>query len=213
VSEDDSELRARRLTARGAATRTRIVEAADQLMYERGVASTTFADVRAASATSKSQLYHHFADKDALVRAVIEARGDAVLTHQRRRLARVKSLHGLEMWRDELVKRNALRNGAYGCPLGSLANEIADHDEDSRRAIAAHFEAWTQLLVDAMDELKRRDVLRPDADSRAMASGLLAAVQGGYLLAKTARNVRPMQAALEMAIALVRAHTTENGLA
>lgn len=46
-----------------------------------------------------------------------------------------------------------------------------------------------------------------------MASGLLAAVQGGYLLAKTARNVRPMQAALEMAIALVRAHTTENGLA
>jgi hypothetical protein len=56
--------------AERAATRARIVDAANQLMYERGVA-TTLADVRAASATSKSQVYQHFADKDALVKEVI----------------------------------------------------------------------------------------------------------------------------------------------
>ena len=41
-----------------------MVAAADELMHERGVANTTLADVRAASGTSKSQLYQHFADKD-----------------------------------------------------------------------------------------------------------------------------------------------------
>lgn len=178
--------------------RARIVDAANQLMYERGVAATTLADVRAASATSKSQVYQHFADKDALVKEVIETRAEDVLTQQRRRLRRVESLRGFELWRDELVERNALRNGAYGCPLGSLANEIADHNEDARRAIAAHFDEWLEMLIDAVERLKTRGVLRSDADSRALASGLLSALQGGYLLAKASRDVYPMRAALDM---------------
>ena len=201
---------ARRLTSRGAATKTRIVEAANQLMFERGVASTTLADVRTASATSKSQLYQHFADKNALVREVIEFRAEALLTQQRRRLEKVDSLRGLELWRDEMVERNALRDGAYGCPLGSIANEIADHDEDTRRVIATHFDEWLQMLVDAIDRLRTLGVLRADADSRALASGLLAALQGGYLLAKTARDVNLMRVALDMAIAQVRAFSVES---
>src|SRR5262245_14044674 len=61
----------RRLTARGAATRARIVAAAVDLMYVKGVNAITLDDVRAASSTSKSQLYNHFPDKDELVRAVV----------------------------------------------------------------------------------------------------------------------------------------------
>lgn len=208
MTDSVSGSRPRRLTTRGAATKARIVDAADQLMYERGVASTTLADVRAASETSKSQLYQHFAGKRALVLAVVEVRADAVLSQQRRRLERIESFRGLELWRDELVDRNGLRNGAYGCPLGALANEIADHDEETRKTIAAHFEAWLQLLSDAIDQLKRHDVVSPHADSHALATGLLAALQGGYLLAKTARDVRPMRVVLDMAIAQVRMHST-----
>ncbi|QYG11414.1 MULTISPECIES: TetR/AcrR family transcriptional regulator [Microbacterium] len=200
---------ARRLTSRGAATKARIVEAANQLMFERGVALTTLADVRTASATSKSQLYQHFADKNALVREVIEFRAEALLTQQRRRLEKVDSLRGLELWRDEMVERNALRDGAYGCPLGSIANEIADHDEDTRRIIASHFDEWLQMIIDAIDRLKTNRVLREDADARSLAGGLLAALQGGYLLAKTARDVNLMRVAVDMAIAQVRAFSTE----
>lgn len=199
---------ARRLTSRGAATKARIVEAANQLMFERGVALTTLADVRTASATSKSQLYQHFADKNALVREVIEFRAEALLAQQRRRLEKVDSLRGLELWRDEMVERNALRDGAYGCPLGSIANEIADHDEDTRRIIANHFDEWLQIIVDTIDRLKARGVLRGDADPRALAGGLRAALQGGYLLAKTSRDVSLMRVAVDMAIAQIRAFST-----
>ena len=52
-------------------------------------------------------------------------------------------------------------------------------------------------------------VLRSDADSRALAIGLLSALQGGYLLAKASRDVYPMRAALDMAIAQLRAYATE----
>ena len=196
------------MTSRGAATKARIVEAANQLMFERGVALTTLADVRTASATSKSQLYQHFADKNALVREVIEFRAEALLAQQRRRLEKVDSLRGLELWRDEMVERNALRDGAYGCPLGSIANKIADHDEDTRRIIANHFDEWLQIIVDTIDRLKARGVLRGDADPRALAGGLLAALQGGYLLAKTSRDVSLMRVAVDMAIAQIRAFST-----
>ncbi|MER7742508.1 helix-turn-helix domain-containing protein, partial [Streptomyces sp. NPDC096538] len=57
-----------RLTERGRATRERILRAAADMMYVRGVALTTLDDVRAASGTSKSQLYRHYPDKDALMR-------------------------------------------------------------------------------------------------------------------------------------------------
>src|SRR3982750_1949299 len=68
-----------RLTARGAATRERIVLAAAELMAAKGVAATTLDEVRVASGTSKSQLYHHFAAKEELVREVVTHQAGAPL--------------------------------------------------------------------------------------------------------------------------------------
>ena len=58
-------------TSRGAATRQRIVDATVTLIYAKGVDGTSLDDVRAVAGVSKSQLYHYFADKEALVREVI----------------------------------------------------------------------------------------------------------------------------------------------
>src|SRR5580693_10436191 len=96
-----------RLTARGAATRDRIVQAAADLMYAQGVHATTLDDVRAATGTSKSQLYRHFPDKDALVHAVIALRGQQVLERETQRLGRLNSFSGLLRWRNALVQVNS----------------------------------------------------------------------------------------------------------
>ena len=69
------------LTARGVATRSRIVEAAADLIYAHGVERTSLDEVMAASGVSKSQLYHYFADRDALVLEVI-ARQSAFSTRR-----------------------------------------------------------------------------------------------------------------------------------
>jgi TetR/AcrR family transcriptional regulator, transcriptional repressor for nem operon len=202
-----------RLTARGAATRARILRAAAELMYVRGVGATTLDDVRAASDTSKSQLYHHFADKDALVREVIALQAGQLLERQQQRLERLQSLRGLELWRDAIVQRNALRDGAYGCELGSLANELADQNEDARVALAAHFATWEALLAAGLRRMRDNGVLRPEADAERLATGIMAALQGGYLLAQTARDTSPMEIALDMALDQVRAYAVEPGTA
>ena len=86
---------ARRLTARGALTRDRIVRAAAELMHANGVAGTTMDQVVEASGTSKSQLYHYFDDKDALVTAVIKMQTARVMERHEPHLEQLSSLQGL----------------------------------------------------------------------------------------------------------------------
>lgn len=191
----------RRLTARGAKTRTRIVTAASDLMYVKGVRATTLDDVLAASGVSKSQLYHHFDGKDALVRAVIDHVGERVIEREREALGHVSTIRGLRRWRDALVQNNALRHGAYGCALGSLASEVSDHDAVAREALSRLFNEWQGLLVGVLRRLQDGGGLAPEASADQLATGLMAALQGGYMLAQTARDVTPMATALDMALA------------
>jgi len=191
----------RRLTARGAKTRARIVAAAAELMYVRGVGPTTLDDIVAASAVSKSQLYHHFSGKDALVRAVVDHTGQRIIEREQNALGGVSSIAGLRRWRDALIQNNALQHGAYGCALGSLASEVSDHDSIARERLAALFKEWTELLAAVLHRLQADGVLPGDAPIDDLATGLMGAVQGGYLLAQMARDVTPMATSIDMAIA------------
>ncbi len=199
--EESQTVAAARLTARGAKTRSRIVATAADLMRVRGVGGTTLDDVVAASKASKSQLYRHFEDKPALVRAVIEFVGERTVTGERERLKNVRTFAGLRRWRDALVQNNALQEGRYGCPLGSLANEVSDQDSVARKKLHDLFMAWQELFEDLLRRFQREGVIPHDADVTQLATGFVAAVQGGYLLAQTSRDVTPMASAIDMAIA------------
>jgi AcrR family transcriptional regulator len=191
----------RRLTERGAKTRARIVAAATDLINIKGVGATTLDDVLAASGVSKSQLYHHFAGKEALVRAVIEHVGEFVIKREGDALGRVSTIPGLRRWRDALVQANALRHGAYGCALGSLASEVSDHDDVARQALSQLFIEWQGLLAGVLRRLQDGGRLPPEASIDQLAIGLMGALQGGYLLAQTARDVAPMATSIDMALA------------
>jgi AcrR family transcriptional regulator len=197
---DDKGQRTPRLTARGAATRARILQAADDLILVHGVNRTRLDDVRAATGASKSQLYHHFPDKEALVAAVIARRAEVILEREGALLSRVDSMRGLERWREAAVNRVQLRRGAHGCALGSLLSELADQDDDALAALTRHFDSWEMLMKGALDRMRANGALRPDADTGRLATGLMAAMQGGYLLSQAAQDASPMQASLSMAL-------------
>jgi TetR/AcrR family transcriptional repressor of nem operon len=201
VEQRSGEATASRLTARGAKTRSRIIATAADLMRVRGVGGTTLDDVVVASNVSKSQLYQHFEDKQALVRAVIEFVGDRRIAEERERLSKVMTFAGLRRWRDALVENNALQEGRYGCSLGSLANEVADQDSIAREKLHDLFAAWQELFEDLLRRFQKAGLIPQETDVSQLATGLLAAVQGGYLLAQTSRDVTPMASAIDMALA------------
>jgi TetR/AcrR family transcriptional regulator, transcriptional repressor for nem operon len=197
------------LTARGAATRDRIVHGAADLMYVKGVNATTLDDIREATGTSKSQLYRHFPDKEAVVRAVIALRGQQVIDRETDRLGRFSSYSGLVRWRNALVTANALQGGAYGCALGSMASEVADHDEQARAMLADLFNNWEGLIAAGLRRMQANGTLKPGADPDRLAVGLMAALQGGYLLANAAHDVKPMEIALDLALEHLKSYLVE----
>jgi AcrR family transcriptional regulator len=63
---------------RAETTRAALIAAARGLFVEKGYADTATPEIVAATGLTRGALYHHFADKQALFRAVVEAEAQAV---------------------------------------------------------------------------------------------------------------------------------------
>ena len=187
-------------TARGRATRHRIVTAAATLIHAHGVAGTSLDDILETSGTSKSQLYHYFADKSDLVRAVVDEQIGQILQAQRPELDAMDSMDGLRRWRDRVIELHE-DDQSLGCPLGRLANELTGDDPESHAALTNGFTLWKDRLAHGLAIMEQRGQLQAGADSDALALGMLAALQGGLLLARTSGTTRPLEAALDLALA------------
>jgi TetR/AcrR family transcriptional regulator, transcriptional repressor for nem operon len=189
-----------RLTRKGERTRARIVEAAARLIYERGVAATTLDDVKSAAEVSGSQMYHYFPDKDDLVQAVISYQAGIITGNQEQ--ADLGTAEGLRAWRDMVIAHAKDSSGRGGCPLGSLAGQLAETDPQARAQLAAGFRQWSAAISNGLQSLHAAGDLRPGTDPDDLAVTLLAALQGGLLLAQVQRDTRPLETAVDTLLAL-----------
>jgi TetR/AcrR family transcriptional repressor of nem operon len=196
-----------RLTRRGHATRERILQAAADLILAHGVAAVSMRDVRTAAHVSGSQLSHYFGDKQSLIRAVIEHQADAVVqAHQIPELGRLDTFDALDLWATLNIESLERRECRGGCSYGSLAGELAECDADMRDDLAAGFDRWEHLFHHGLTLMRDRGDLRADADPTQLTYALMAALQGGMLLAQTARDPEPLRAALTAVLQHVRSY-------
>src|SRR6201997_2945282 len=120
------------LTAKGRSTRARIVQAAAELVAEKGAAAMSLDDVCERAHASRSQLYHYFDDRDDLVRAVIDATTNAVLLAQDGLLEHLDTWTGIDRWFRALVALQQERDARGGCPIGSVVGRMAARDRGAR---------------------------------------------------------------------------------
>ncbi|HEX4191186.1 MAG TPA: TetR/AcrR family transcriptional regulator [Marmoricola sp.] len=189
-----------KLTPKGAATRSRIVEAAADLMFVRGVAGTTLEHVRDEAGVSSSQVYHYFADKDALVRAVIDYQNDAVVGAQEDVFARLDSVAALRAWRDEVIAHQDRMNCMGGCPIGALGSQLGELDYDARRGVAQGFHRWQAAILHGFRSMQENGTLPATVDTESLATAMLASLQGGLLLCQLHRSTDPLRAAMDTMI-------------
>jgi AcrR family transcriptional regulator len=173
-------------------------------MYARGIHATTLDDVREASGTSKSQLYRNFDSKDDLVMSVVALQSKATIVREAARLGSLNSFEGLVTWRDAIVQANDAQGSAHGCALSSMANELSAENDAARSALSVTFSEWEGLISDVLVRMQENGTLSDDAAPAAFATGLMAALQGGYLMAQTTRDVGPLEIALDMALSHIK---------
>jgi AcrR family transcriptional regulator len=199
------------LTRKGIATRERIVSAAADLMFVRGVAGTTLEQVREAAHVSSSQIYHYFADKDALVIAVVDYQNDAVVGLQEDHLESLTSVADLRKWRDQIVAHQRRIHCQGGCPIGAIGSELGELDRDVRTGVSNGFHRWQAALHLGYSGMRESGVLPADTDVERLATATLAALQGGLLLAQMHRSTEPLEAALDTVIDHVQYLATQTG--
>jgi TetR/AcrR family transcriptional repressor of nem operon len=160
----------------------------------------------AATGTSKSQLYHYFANKNALICEVVKTQLAQVIAAQQPNLDDVSSWEGLQRWGDHVVSMVRATRGAGGCPLGSLVGELAEQSDSARNELAKSFAEWQSYLSAGMAVMRENGELSADADPAELALGVMSALQGGLLLAQTMRSARPVELALDMALGHIAAY-------
>ena len=198
----------RKLTRKGAQTRERIVTAAAELMFEDGVSETTLEDVREAAAVSSSQIYHYFADKNALIRAVIAYQTQRVVGGQEPMLAKLDTIEGFRAWRDFLVDHQRQLGCRGGCPIGSVGSELAETNPVARGDVAAALIRWESGIRLGLHAMAGSGRLRAGADPGKLATTTLATLQGALLLTQMQRDTTPLEVALDTVIDHIASLTT-----
>ncbi|MGW2074728.1 TetR/AcrR family transcriptional regulator [Streptomyces sp. NPDC001953] len=191
------------LTAKGRATRQRIIEGAAAVLRERGAALATLDDIMARTGTSKGQLFHYFpAGKDELLVAVAQFEADQVLEDQQPYLGCLDSWEAWQQWRDVVIERYEAQGDE--CPLGSLFFQIGRSTPGTRAIVIELLRQWQESLAAGVRALQRAGLIPADVDADIRAAALLAAIQGGVsILLSTGRSTH-LRAALDQGIADLR---------
>jgi AcrR family transcriptional regulator len=175
-----ADLAEQKLTAKGKATRRRIVESAALLIRENGAANTSIDEVLRATSTSKSQLFHYFpAGRTDLLYAVAEHEADYVLASQQPFLGDLTTWRKWQTWRKVVIAHYVELGGR--CPLGALTSYLGRTDPMTRVVIGRLYDEWEAHLVIGVQALHAKGPSRAPAPV-ATARSILAAIQGGVTM-------------------------------
>jgi AcrR family transcriptional regulator len=194
------DLRVQNLTAKGWATRQRIIEGAASEIRDRGVAVATLDDVRERTQTSKSQLFHYFpGGKEQLLLAVAEHEAQLVLDDQQPYLGELTSWAAWQRWRDAVVDR--YRRQGQHCPLAVLMSEIGRSTPGAQAVTSALMVKWHDEIADGVRYMQDERKIPAGLNSDRVAAALLAGIQGGVGIMLATGDLGYLEAALDVGIA------------
>lgn len=172
-------------------TRDRFIATTLELFRRQGYNGTSLKQVTDAAGAPTGSLYHHFkGGKDELTRVVLEtagaAYGDLLTTVWDEQPDPVSALTAFFEGAALVLEESDFIDP---CPIGTVAREIASTNDPLRATALAVFESWIEK---AADRLAAAGIAQ--ADARELAVALVAGIEGGFILSRTARDAEPIRA-------------------
>ena len=172
-------------------TRDRLINSARYLFWERGYAGTSMADLLAHAEVNSGSFYHFFESKEALLREVLVGYlgalrpmiVDPAFAQTLDPAERIFAI--LAGYRERIL----LTDSKYGCPLGRLALEIDPENRPAHALIAKNFQGWIGAVRECVGQLEPR--LPRGTDLDALATYVLAVMEGGVMLSRSYGSVEP----------------------
>lgn len=190
------------LTAKGRATRQRIIEGAAAYLRSDDPAGVTLDDIRAITGTSKGQIFHYFPDgKEELFLAVARFEADRVLSDQQPHLGALTSWAAWDRWRDSVVARYHAQG--RNCPLGALMSQIGT-TPGAAEVVTTLLNRWQFHVREGIEEMQEAGLVRQGVDGERVAGAFIAGIQGGVQVLRSSGSITHLEASLDTLIDYLR---------
>lgn len=189
-------------------TKDRILAAGAELFRQGGYAGTGVKQIVEAAGAPFGSLYHFFpGGKEQLGEEVVRSSGmqyialfDLFVTPEAGLVECIEAFFAAGV--TSLLETDYVE----GCPIATVALEVATTNETLRQATADVFTAW----IDAGTERLEKFGLPPES-ARTLTITLITSLEGAFVLARSMRSIEPMVVAGTAVVDVARRLQTELG--
>lgn len=178
-----------------ASTRERLLDAADQLMYERGFEAVGIAELCKAADAKKGSFYYFFDSKQHLALEMLERawqRTQATIFADSLSDTSLSGLDAIDRYGHllaaNLERLQAESDSTVGCRFANFAVEMSTRDNDIRSAVANVFDEMIALTRSAIERAIAANEIAPDTDIDSAATAVISQMEGLMVLAKARRD-------------------------
>jgi TetR/AcrR family transcriptional regulator, transcriptional repressor for nem operon len=179
-------------SARGEATRRRIVEQSASAFNRHGYAGTSMSELMAVTGLEKGGLYRHFESKQDLAVAAFDYAWETVNEPRRLGLENCESsLDKLLLLVKNFVEQPP-RTLPGGCPLLNTAVESDDGNPVLRGKARAALDQWRDGIADIVRHGRQKGELRDDVEPVGVAIVVIAGLEGAVMMSRLEKTREPL---------------------
>jgi TetR/AcrR family transcriptional regulator, transcriptional repressor for nem operon len=179
-------------SARGEATRRRIVEQSASAFNRHGYAGTSMSELMAVTGLEKGGLYRHFESKQDLAAAAFDYAWETVNEPRQRGLENCESsLDKLLLLVKNFVEQPP-RTLPGGCPLLNTAVESDDGNPVLRGKARAALDQWRDGVADIVRQGQQKGELRDDIEPAGVAIVVIAGLEGAVMMSRLEKTREPL---------------------
>ncbi len=178
------------MSRKGSETRTRILDAAEALVLNKGFSATSVDAIQERAGISRGTFFYHFPSKDDLSRSLIEryavfdrdlteaflSRAEKLVSDPAQQLTLFLSLHE-EMFAE-------MQETYPGCLFASYSYEAGLFDADTANIVNRAYEHWRKLVSEKIEQASLAHPPRQPIDTGQLADHIYAIMQGAFILSK-----------------------------
>jgi TetR/AcrR family transcriptional repressor of nem operon len=174
----------------GAVTRERILDAAQDLVLDRGYVGMTVEHVLHRVGITKGAFFHHFKTKDDLAKALLRRFADRdaqVYSETRERAEKLSDdplqqmLIFIRLFEDMFGE---LKEPYPGCLFASYLYELQQFDDETRGLIRDSFIKWRELLKEKFEAILRKYPAQTKVDAASLADAFTVVLEGAFITGK-----------------------------
>lgn len=192
----------------GKDTRTKIMDVAQDLIQRRGVNGMSFQDISDAVKIRKASVHHHFSSKQDLVEALVTRyRADFGTLLAGILAARIKARSKLQRYGALFEETLKAGNQEKSCLCGMLAAEVFSLGDGPARSVKGFMQDNVAFLTKVLKEGKNDGSLAIRGSVEDVASMVLAALEGGLMVARADGGPDQMSAIIRNLVSLLAARS------